>query len=155
MPTTRWDPLVARVRGRLARYLVVTVVQIVLGEALLAVFFGALHWSALRSNLTAIAIGTGPAYYVARRYVWQMRGPSHFRREVLPFWMFSFVGAFLTTAGADAAERIGRSLTDQRGYQTLLVMGGTLFAAGVVWIARFFALDVLFERAVTASERAA
>src|SRR5437660_9729387 len=96
---------------RMTRYLALSIFNLVAGQALIAFLFDVLRWSALRATLFAIVVGTGPAYYVSRRWVWQRRDRSHLVREVIPFWVVMFIAAFSASFAAVAAERFGRSLT--------------------------------------------
>src|SRR5437016_4021662 len=91
---------------RVLRYGALSVITFVGGEALLALFFGVFRWSAVQSNLTAVAIGTGPTYWMSRRWVWQRSGRSHLVKEVLPFWLFMFLSVGASTALGAAAESV-------------------------------------------------
>ena len=56
-------------------------------------------------------ISAFPAYYLSRAWVWGKSGKSHFKKEVLPFWIFVFIGlVFSTTMVA-----LGAHLTDTTG----------------------------------------
>jgi putative flippase GtrA len=51
------------------------------------------------ANVLATAVGTVRSYVLNRRWVWGRDGASDLWREVVPFWIPSFSGLVLSTAG--------------------------------------------------------
>ena len=47
---------------------------------------------AVAANVVANVVATVPSYVLNRRWVWGRGGRSHFWREVMPFWVLSFIG---------------------------------------------------------------
>lgn len=144
---------------KVLRYSVVSVINVLLGQTLLFLAFDHWLWSARSATLFATGIATIPAYLLSRRWVWGRRGRSSLTTELLPFWALSFVGLSLSVWMAGLAERLGRHLTLSRRGQTMIVMGATLGAFGVVWLVRFLILDMILFRSppgdyVDASARA-
>ena len=86
------------------RYCGVSVFNVVLGQSLLLFFFKVVGMRAMTANLAAIAVGTIPSYYLARRFVWAKTGRHSLTREVLPFWGLNGVGTLLSTLSVHAAE---------------------------------------------------
>ncbi len=127
--------------NRFLRYSLVSVVNVGLGQGVLATAYALGHMSAVTSNLIATAVATGPAYWLSKYWVWKGRGRYHVAWEVIPFWSLAFLGLVLSTLMAAAAGRLARSITSDRLEQTLVVMAGTLIAYGVIWIIRFYVLD--------------
>lgn len=125
------------------RYLLVSVVNVVFGESILALTFGVLNWPAMLSNLVATAVGTVPGYFLCRRWIWQRNGRSRWVREVATFWGLALVGLALSTLAAGQAELLVTQANLSRFHQTLFVMASTIVAFAIVWIARFFILDRL------------
>jgi putative flippase GtrA len=125
----------------------VSVLNVLLGETLLALAFGFWHWSARLATLFATGVATFPAYFLSRTWVWGRRGRSSFAREILPFWALAFLGLGLAVWAAGLAETFARHLTAMRGAETVVVMSSTLAAFGVVWVARFVILDAVLFRA--------
>lgn len=117
------------------RYCGVSVFNVVTGQALLFLFHAVLGWSGVASNVAAVAIGTGPAYLLSRRWVWRQSGEHRLAAEVLPFWVMAFVGLGLSTLAVAWA--------DHRFESSLAVNAAALGAFGVVWVLRFVVLDRL------------
>jgi len=141
--------------NRFVRYSLVSVVNVLLGQAILASAYGWWHWDAVRSNLLATAVATGPAYWMSRSWVWKGRGRYHLLWEAGPFWGLMFIGLVLSTAMADGAGQFARSVSSARLVQTWIVMAGTLLAYGLLWIFRFFVMDRwLFPGAISADATA-
>lgn len=130
---------------KLLRYGAASVVNVVVAQIVLAAAFGVLHWTARASAVLAAVVAAGPAYVLARSWVWGKSGRSHLVKEVLPFWGMALIGLALTTWVAGVAERASVDLTDSRLGQTLILMGAVFAISGVVWAVKFFVLNgVLF-----------
>jgi putative flippase GtrA len=71
-----------------------------------------------------------------RAWVWGKRGKSHWKKEVLPFWLFTAAGLFLSTSTIWVVHRF----TERK----LIINFSQLFAFGILWVIRFFVLDKLF-----------
>lgn len=131
------------VRARGPRYLAVAVANLLFGQALLlvavTVWSGSDRWLV---NAATVAIAAGPAYHANRTWVWDRRGPSDLRREIVPFWIFVAAGLVLTT-GAVAMVEAGWSANGGRmpGPVTNVV---NLAVIGVLWVVRFFWMDRAF-----------
>src|SRR5271154_339002 len=77
--------------GRLLRYSTVSIISLVLSEALLVSFDGGLGWSAVAPSTVATGLATIPAYFLTRQWVWDRSGRSHLLKEVAPFWAIAIV----------------------------------------------------------------
>lgn len=129
------------VRGRLEdlewwralRYSAVSVVGVVITQALLVAAHGVVGLAPIAANVTAVSLAALPMFFLNRAWVWQRSGRSSFRREVVPFWGFTFAGLGLSTL----AVAVVASMTDS----TLLIAGANIGAFGVLWVAKFFVLD--------------
>jgi putative flippase GtrA len=128
---------------KLVRYGLASAVNVVVAQTVLVAAFGILHWSARPAAVLAAVIAAGPAYWLARRWVWGRSGRSHLVKEVLPFWGLALLALALTTWVAGLAESLGRHLTDSRPAQTLILMGSVLGISAVIWGVRFFVLNGL------------
>jgi putative flippase GtrA len=127
------------VRTKGLKYVLVSVVNVLVGGGLLVVFQ---HWmDAVEANIVAVAISAVPAYYMNRAWVWGKRGKSHWKKEVLPFWVFTGAGLVLSTVAIHVAEdHFDRTSTTGK-FAILFVQ---LASFGVLWVIRFFVLDKLF-----------
>jgi putative flippase GtrA len=122
------------IRTKGLRYVLVSVVNVLVGGGLLVVLQ---HWMRPTfANIVGVAISAVPAYYMNRAWVWGKRGKSHWKKEVLPFWLFTGAGLVLST--------LAISLVDEHTKNKFAILFVQLFAFGVLWVIRFFVLDRLF-----------
>jgi putative flippase GtrA len=132
-----------KVRSHGLRYSLVSVVNVIIGQALLFVLVRVLTWTTdwnntvswTVANIVAVSLGTLPAYYLNRMWVWGKRGPSHLTREILPFWGFAFAGLILSTLAVNTAA----GLTDVK----IVANIANIVAFGVLWVVKFFVLDTM------------
>jgi putative flippase GtrA len=130
--------------GRKAvRYLAVSVLNVVLGEAVLGLCILVLGWSVLTAAVVAGVVATIPAYYLNRTWVWGRTGRSHLVKEVIPFWVLALVYLVLLVGAAQAASAAATRLTGSRPVQTVIIMSAILVASAVLWLLRFFVLDAI------------
>ena len=125
------------------RYSAVSVISVIVSELLLFVAFGLLHWSARASNIWAVCLSAIPSYYLNRAWAWGKRGRSHFLKEVVPFWTMALIGLAFSTWAADYAESNASRVTSSHFFTTVMVMGASLAAFGVLWVAKFVILNKL------------
>ncbi len=124
--------------GKLARYCGVSVVNVVLGQALLTLFHVLLEWPAALSNVLAVTISAIPAYLMSRAWVWRKDGDHSVRGEVVPFWGLAFAGLVLSTIAVSIADAVFEA--------DIMLNVASLAAFGVVWVVKF----VLLERVIFA-----
>ncbi|MFP5321058.1 MAG: GtrA family protein [Acidimicrobiia bacterium] len=116
-----------------ARYSAVSVVGVVLTQALLLAGHVVLDLPAGRANAAAVLVTAVPVFLLNRAWVWQLRGPSSLRREVLPFWGFTAAGLVLSTLAVAGVASLTAS--------TAAVAAANIGAFGVLWVAKFLVLD--------------
>lgn len=122
-------------RGTLAiKYSMVSVVGVVLGQSLLALFVDVLDHDPTRSNVVAVMITAVPAFVLNKRWVWSADGKISFRREILPFWVFTGAGLALSTLFVAIADATSDG-------NTLLIKAANLGGFGLLWVAKFLFLD--------------
>lgn len=126
--------MISAVRTRGLRYVLVAVVNVVVGQGLLLLLQH--WWKPSISNVVAVIVSSIPAYYMNRSWVWGKNGKSHWRKEVAPFWGFTIAGLVMSTV----AIAIVQNHTDSK----FLILFTQLFVFGVLWVIRFFVLDRLF-----------
>lgn len=124
--------------GRAGRYVLVSVVNVVNHQLILQLALQMWSWSGGWANAFAASVAAIPAYFMSRYWVWEVRGRSSLRGEVLPFWAIALVGLVVSSLMAEAADR----LFDNR----LMISAGSLLGYFVVWVAKFLLLDLLFGR---------
>jgi putative flippase GtrA len=119
------------------------------GQSLLLIFHVFLKWPDAAANAAAVLISAFPAYYLSRRWVWGKSGRSHFKKEVLPFWIFVFVGLVFSTImvaiGANIANSAGAG-GNVALWEKLLPNVLNAAAFFILWIVRFFLMEKLFEQ---------
>ena len=127
--------VVGLVRTKGLRYSLVSSINVLIGGGLFLFLQGWLHRPTV-ANIIGVGVSAIPAYYMNRAWVWGKRGRSHMRKEVLPFWFFTALGLFCSTAAISLADEITRN--------RVALLFVQLFTFGVLWVVRFFVLDRLF-----------
>ena len=130
---------VEKIKAKGLKYSAVSVVNVVVGQGLLIFFHAILGLGATTSNVLAVCISAVPAYYLSRRFVWGKTGKSHFRKEVLPFWIFVIIGLVFSTLTVTVAAHL---YPDSKLLPNIVNMA----SFGILWVARFFLMDKLFHR---------
>jgi putative flippase GtrA len=146
------------IRNKGLKYAGVSVFNVILGQALLIVFYRVLSASdealpeisrVLRgasANTLAVCISAVPAYYLSRTYVWGKRGRSELLREILPFWVFVLVGLLLSTGGVALVAHFLAAPRSAGFFHPakLAANVASMTAFGVLWVIRFFWMDKAF-----------
>jgi putative flippase GtrA len=147
------DPLVARVRQIIAhpssmklwKYAGVSLISTVVSQVVLFMAFGVFRvMSEVPANILANVVATVPSYTLNRRWVWGKGGRSHFWREVVPFWVLSFIGLAFSSLAVWAAGSFARHHGLGHGATTILVNGASLVSFAILWIVKFVIYNKLF-----------
>ncbi len=126
------------------KYTAVSVVSVVISELTLvtALQFVEATWA----NVIAVSVGTVPSYQLNRRWAWGKTGKGHLWREVMPFWIMSFIGLAVSTIAVYLLEQ--NVVADQEhltGKEKALVALTNLGAFALLWVAKFLIINkVLF-----------
>ncbi len=128
------------------KYSAVSVIGVVITQALILAFHGPMGLSPTVTNLLAVSIASVPAYFLNRAWVWRKRGRNDFRREVLPFWGFSLLGLALSTIAVTVVAGVWTN--------PLAVNVANIGAFGLIWVAKYLVLDTMLFGADTASAQA-
>lgn len=126
--------VIESIKDKGLKYMLVSVANVLFGGGLLLAF--QTEMSPVMANAFAVAISSVPAYYMSRIWVWGKSGKSHFKKEVLPFWIFVAAGFVISTIGIAIAEDYTSS--------KLVILLVQLASFGVLWVLRFFLFDKLF-----------
>lgn len=124
--------------GRMGRYVVVSLVNVINHQLLLFVAVTWWGWSGGVGNTFAALTASIPAYFMSRQWVWQVKGRSSLRAEVAPFWIISLVGLVVSTALAEGADRMFDA--------DVMILVGSLTGYFLVWLAKFLLLHKIFAR---------
>ena len=131
---------------KLFRYTMVSVISTIVSFAVLGILFYALQlWSEVPDNVLANVAGIFPSYYLNRSWAWGKTGPSHFWREVVPFWAMSIAGIIIAIGAGSLAHHVGVSVLHlHRLGRTAVLYGANVFAFGVLWVGKFLIINKLF-----------
>jgi putative flippase GtrA len=138
----RPSALLRRVRStegqKMFRYTMVSVISVIVGQAILFVTFGllhpVLHWTAKTCNIVAVTVSGVPSYYLNRAWAWGKTGKSHLWREVVPFWTLAFIGLALSTWAVDFARS---NVHGSHLKVAVSVNAASSGAFGILWIGKF------------------
>ncbi|MEM9522061.1 MAG: GtrA family protein [Actinomycetota bacterium] len=121
--------------AKLLRYCGVSVINVIVGQAILAFCLAVVGLGGVPSQVIAAMLSAIPAYILSKRWVWKQTGQDSFRNEVLPFWIIALVGLIFAVSSIAVVEQF----TDN----TPVIMLTSLGAYGVVWVAKYLILDRL------------
>lgn len=136
----------ARIRGiellKAMRYSMVSVIGIVVTQALLLVGHVVVGLAPVAANTVAVMVAAVPVFLLNRAWVWNLRGSASFRRELAPFWGFTLAGLVLSTLAVAMVAEMTTS--------ALAVSAANIAAFGALWVVKFFVLDeVIFAATIT------
>ena len=130
---------------KLFKYAGVSVISTIVSQVTLFMTFGV--WRVLSevpANILANAVATVPSYYLNRKWVWGKGGRSHLWREVVPFWVLSFIGLAFSSLAVWIAGDFARNHHLGHATTTLLVNGANLFSFAILWFVKFVIYNKLF-----------
>ncbi len=151
--TTRLPSVLQRPGLRkLVKYSMVSLVSVVVSQVVQFGTFVLTHNGVL-SSVVAVAAGTVPSYELNRRWTWRKNGPSHMWREIVPFWVMSFVGLVFSTLCVYVAEQWAEGRDLSKGRTALLLNLASLAAFGLLWVGKFLIINhLLFSHKAGAGE---
>jgi len=133
----------SRAGRRVLRYGMVSVVSVGVSMSVLFLVFGVFNlMGEVASTVFANLVAAFPSYYLNRNWVWGRSGRSHWRREVVPFWIMVVVGLVASMAAAWLAARAGQALAHWE--QTALVLAANIVTFGILWVAKLFLFGRIF-----------
>jgi len=141
--TTRLPSVLQRPGLRkLIKYSMVSLISVVVSQIVqLATFF--FTHNGVLSSVVAVAVGTVPSYELNRRWTWRKNGPSHLWREIVPFWVMSFVGLVFSTLCVYLAEQWAENRDISKARTALLLNAASLAAFGILWVGKFLIINHL------------
>lgn len=107
--------------------------NIAVTQALLQGAYQLTSMGAAAANVFAVTVSSLPAYLVNRRWVWGRTGRHSVRREIVPFWTYSFVGLGLSTLAV--------AVIHDRWASSVAVSAANIGAFALIWMAKFVFLD--------------
>ncbi len=148
------DQIMSPARGdrsvhKFIRYSMVSGVAIVISQVTILICAAIFGLSGIAANTIGGLMATPASYELNRKWAWGKSGKSHLWREVVPFWALTLVGFLASTGTVQIADTMCQQHHVTGVPRALAIMGASLFAYGVVWIAKF----VIFNRLVFAGGR--
>ncbi|MFP5375728.1 MAG: GtrA family protein [Acidimicrobiia bacterium] len=141
--TTRLPSVLQRPGLRkLIKYSMVSLISVVVSQVVQFATFVVTHNGVL-SSIVAVAVGTVPSYELNRRWTWRKNGPSHLWREIVPFWVMSFVGLVFSTLCVYFAEQWADGRDFSKARTGLLLNLASLAAFGILWVGKFLIINHL------------
>ncbi len=146
-------PLTTRIREiirhpsslKLIKYSAVSIISTVVSQVILLLAFGVFRvMSEVPANILASAIATIPSYVLNRRWVWGKDGKSSVWREIVPFWILSFIGLGVSSLAVWGAGSLSRQHNLSHVETTIMVNAANLLSFGVLWLGKFIVYNKLF-----------
>lgn len=132
---------------KLVKYASVSIISTICSQVVLLLTFGVFRvMSEVPANILANVIATVPSYWLNRRWVWGKGGKSHLWREVVPFWVLSFVGLGFSSLAVWGAGAFARDHHLSHAATSVLVNVANLVSFGILWIAKFVIYERLFHQ---------
>jgi putative flippase GtrA len=130
---------------KMIRYTMISLICVVISTVVLAFLVGVLSWPAFWASITATVVSTIPSYELNRKWAWGKSGKGHLWKEVVPFWVISFIGLACSAAASWEAERYAKQHHLSHLTRTGVVEGAFLGAFAVLWVGKFIIFNkVLF-----------
>ncbi|HTW08840.1 MAG TPA: GtrA family protein [Acidimicrobiales bacterium] len=126
-----------RVIHTFIRYSMVSGVAIVISQAAILICTALFHSSGILANTIGAVMATPASYELNRKWAWGKHGKSHMFKEVAPFWALTLLGFLGSTGTVELADNMCRSHHVVGLTRSVAIMGASLFAYGVVWVAKF------------------
>jgi putative flippase GtrA len=138
--------------GRLARCMTVSTITTVISFTILGVATSVFGVAPMLANVMATGIATIPSYSLNRRWTWGKQDRSDLWREIVPFWVLSFLGLALSTLTVGLVDSWASQIRLAPLFHTGALLAGHLSGFGLLWVVQFVLLDrVLFPPAPAAA----
>ncbi len=130
---------------KLVKYASVSAISTVVSQVTLLLTFGIYRvMSEVPANVVANVVATVPSYYLNRSWVWGKNGKSHLWREVVPFWVLSFIGLGFSSLAVWMAGDFARAHHMNHLGISVLVNAANFVSFGILWIGKFLIYQKLF-----------
>jgi len=100
--------------------------------------------SEVDATLFGNLVGAIPSYTLNRRWTWGKTGPSHLRREILPFAVISALGISFSMLGGAYAHHLVEAHRWSHLVDTGIVDTANLASFGVFWVLKLFIFNHIF-----------
>lgn len=141
--------LIAWTRGhqgrKLIRFTAVSVVSTTVSVVVIALVYGLkIIKGEVEATLIGNIIGAIPSYSLNRRWTWGKTGPSHVRKELLPFWIMAVLGIAFSMVGASYAKHLVHTHLWSHLFNTGIVDAANLMSFAVFWVLKLMVFNRIF-----------
>ncbi len=131
---------------KIVRFTMVSAVSTVTSFGSISILYGlkiipGVIWATLAGNI----IASLPAYQLNRRWTWGKRGRSHWRKEILPFWIMTVLGIAVSQVGALWARHEVRTHQWSHLTNTALVSSTNLASFAIFWVLKIIVFNRIFQ----------
>ena len=98
----------------------------------------------VEATLVGNIIGAIPSYTLNRRWTWGKSGPSHIRKELLPFWIMAVLGIAFSMVGASYAKHLVHTHNWSHLFNTGIVDAANLASFAVFWVLKLIVFNRIF-----------
>ena len=143
------DKLLAWTKGhqgrKLIRFTAVSMVSTVVSVVVIALVYGLkIIKGEVEATLIGNIIGAIPSYSLNRRWTWGKTGPSHVRKELLPFWVMAVLGIAFSMVGASYAKHLVHTHQWSHLFNTGIVDAANLASFAVFWVLKLIVFNRIF-----------
>ena len=126
-------------RAKFLRYSGVSIIAVAVTQSVLWLGIEVVEWSPLIANLLSVSLGAIPAYLLNKKWVWGRQTEHSIQSEILPFWIYNFLGLALSSGCV--------AFVSTQTSSTVVVMLTNLLVFASLWIGKFFLLErVIFRQ---------
>jgi putative flippase GtrA len=100
--------------------------------------------SEVEATLLGNIVGAIPSYTLNRRWTWGKTGPSHLRREVLPFVVMAVLGISFSMVGAAFAKHLVHTHHWSHLINTGIVDSANLASFAIFWVLKLVVFNRIF-----------
>lgn len=130
---------------KLIRFTAVSLVSTIVSFVVIFAVYGLkIIPSEVGATLFGNVIGAIPSYTLNRRWTWGKTGPSHFRKEVMPFLTMTVLGIAFSVIGADYARHLVHAHHWSHLLDTCIVDAANLVSFAVFWVLKLIVFNRIF-----------
>jgi len=130
---------------KLIRFASVSAISTVVSFTTISIVYGTkLVNGEIASTVVGNMVATIPSYYLNRTWTWGKTGRSHFRREILPFWLMAVLGTTFSIFGATLAKHVISTNHLHHLVATAIVAFANLISFGIFWVLKLKVFNRIF-----------
>ena len=130
---------------KLMRFASVSAISTVVSFTTISIVYGTkLVHGEIASTVVGNMVATVPSYYLNRTWTWGKKGRSHFRGEILPFWLMAVLGTTCSIFGASLAKHVIFTYQLHHLVATAIVAFANLISFGIFWVLKLKVFNRIF-----------